>query len=93
MKFVPTFNYTLYAKKEGYFSVFLDFNAERFKDDTTLRIPMNRAERGTVYPISDIYFTDESKLMKESDSVLISYVQMFKNHPDVTFMVKGFVHT
>jgi len=93
VKFVPTFNYTLYAKKEGYFSVFLDFNSDRFKDDTLLRIRMNRAERGTVYPISDIYFTDESKLMKESDSVLINYVQMFKNHPDVTFMVKGFVHT
>lgn len=93
VKFVPTFNYTLYAKKEGYFSVFLDFNSDRFKNDTLLRIRMNRAERGTVYPISDIYFTDESKLMKESDSVLINYVQMFKNHPDVTFLVKGFVHT
>ena len=93
VKFVPGFNYTLYAKKPGYFSVFLDFNSDRFKQDTLMRIRMNRAERGTVYPISDIYFEDESKLMKESDSVLINYVQMFKNHPNVTFMVKGFVHT
>ena len=93
VKFVPGFNYTMYAKKEGYFSVFLDFNADRFKEDTLMRIRMNRAERGTVYPISDIYFEDETKLMKESDSVLVNFVQMFKNHPDVVFTVKGFVTT
>ena len=93
VKFVPGFEYTLYAKKEGYFSVFKEFNSNCFKDDTTLRVPMERAERGTVYSISEIYFSDESKLMKESDSILIPYVQMFKNHPDVTFLVKGFVHT
>ena len=93
VKFVPNFDYTLYAKKEGYFSAYLNFNSNRFKDDTTLRIRMNRAERGTEYPISNIYFTDESKLMSESDSILMDYVQMFKNHPDVTFLVKGYVHT
>lgn len=93
VKFVPNFNYTLYAKKEGYFSVFLDFNANRFKEDTMMRIRMNRAERGTVYPISDIYFANETELLKESDSVLINFVQMFKNHPDVTFTVKGLVST
>ena len=31
--------------------------------------------------------------MSESDSTLMNYVQMFKNHPDVTFLVKGYVHT
>lgn len=93
VKFVPGYNYTLHAKRDGYFSVFLEFNADRFKEDTMLRIPMNKAERGTEYPISDIYFADESKLLPESDSVLINYVQMFKNHPDISFMVKGFVQT
>lgn len=93
VKFVPNFNYTLYAKKEGYFSVYLDFNANRFKEDTMMRIRMNRAERGTVYPISDIYFANETELLKESDSVLINFVQMFKNHPDVTFTIKGLVAT
>lgn len=93
VKFVPGFNYTMYAKKEGYFSVYLDFNADRFKKDTAMRIRMNRAERGTIYPISDIYFENETQLMKESDSVLMNYVQMFKNHPDVTFMIKGLIRT
>ena len=93
VKFVPGFNYTLYAKRDGYFSIFYDFNADRFKNDTLLRMRMNRAERGTIYPISEIYFENEYELMKESDSLLMNYVQMFKNHPDVTFTVKGFVNT
>lgn len=93
VKFVPGYSYTLYAKREGYFSVYYDFNADRFKQDTLLRIKMNRAERGTIYPITDVYFEDEYKLMRESDSSLMNYVQMFKNHPDVTFTIKGFVQT
>ena len=93
VKFVPGFNYTMYAKKEGYFSIFLEFNADRFKQDTAMRTRMNRAERGTQYPITDIYFENETQLMKESDSVLMNYVQMFKNHPDVTFMIKGQIRT
>lgn len=93
VKFVPGFNYTMYAKKEGYFSIYLDFSADRFKEDTAMRIRMNRAERGTQYPISNIYFENESQLMKESDSVLMTYVQMFKNHPDVTFVIKGELRT
>ena len=93
IKFVPGFNYTLYAKRDGYFSIFYDFNADRFKNDTLLRMKMNRCERGTEYPISEIYFEDEYKLMRESDSMLMNFVQMFKNHPDVHFTVKGFVQT
>jgi len=93
IKFVPNFNYILYAKRDGYFSVYYEFNANRFKEDTLMRVRMNRAERGTVYPISNIFFEDEYKLMKESDSALLSYVQLFKNHPDVTFAIKGFVQT
>ena len=93
IKFVPGFNYTLYAKRDGYFSIFYDFNSDRFKQDTLLRMKLYRCERGTVYPISDIYFEDEYVLMHESDSVLMNYVQMFKNHPDVHFTIKGFVQT
>lgn len=93
VKFVPGFNYTLYAKREGYFSVYLDFNADRFKEDTMMRIKMNRAERGTIYPITDVYFEDEYKLLHASDTTLMNYVQMFKNHPDVCFTIKGFVQT
>ena len=93
IKFVPGFNYTLYAKRDGYFSIFYDFNSDRFKQDTLLRMKLYRCERGTVYPITDIYFEDEYILMHESDSVLMNYVQMFKNHPDVHFTIKGFVQT
>ncbi|MBQ6069345.1 MAG: OmpA family protein [Bacteroidales bacterium] len=93
IKFVPGFNYTLYAKRDGYFSIFYDFNSDRFKQDTLLRMKLYRCERGTVYPISDIYFEDEYVLMHESDSTLMNYVQMFKNHPDVHFTIKGFVQT
>lgn len=93
IKFVPGYNYTLYAKRDGYFSIFYDFNADRFKEDTLLRMRMNRAERGTIYPLTGLFFSDEYVLMRESDSTLMNYVQIFKNHPDVTFTVKGFVKT
>ena len=93
VKFVPGFNYTLYAKRDGYFSIFFDFNADRFKEDTLLRMKLYRAERGTVYPISDIYFGNEYELLPASDSNLMNYVQMFKNHPDVAFTIKGWVQT
>lgn len=93
IKFVPGYDYTLYAKREGYFSVFYDFNANRFKQDTLLRMRMNRAERGTVYPITGLFFADEYVLMTESDSSLMNYVQIFRNHPDCTFTIKGWVKT
>lgn len=93
VKFVPGYNYTLYAKREGYFSIFFDFNADRFKQDTLLRMRMNRAERGTVYPLTGLFFEDEYVLMHESDSGLMNYVQIFRNHPDCTFTIKGWVKT
>ncbi|MBQ0159173.1 MAG: OmpA family protein [Bacteroidales bacterium] len=93
VKFVPGYNYTLYAKRDGYFSIFYDFNADRFKQDTLLRMRMNRAERGTEYPLTGLFFEDEYVLMHESDSSLMNYVQIFKNHPDCTFTIKGFVRT
>ena len=93
VKFVPGYNYTLYAKRDGYFSIFYDFNADRFKQDTLLRMRMNRAERGTIYPLTGLFFEDEYVLMRESDSTLMNYVQIFRNHPDCTFTIKGWVKT
>lgn len=94
VKFVPKFNYTLYAKKPGYFSIYKDFNSDIFMTDTMMRFVMNRTEKGTVFPIDDIYFEEgESKLLPESDTVLLNYIAMFRNHPDVTFLIKGYVTT
>lgn len=94
LKFVPHFNYTLYAKKPGYFSIYKDFNSDIFMADTMMRFIMNRTEKGTVFPINDIYFEEgESKLLPESDTSLLNYIAMFRNHPDVTFLVKGYVPT
>lgn len=94
IKFVPHFEYTLYAKKDGFFSIYKDFNADIYKGDTILRFLMNRIERGTKYSISDIYFdNDESELLPESDTALMNYVAMFRNHPNVSFLIKGYVQT
>lgn len=94
VRFVPKFNYTLYAKKPGYFSIYKDFNSDIFMTDTIMRFVMNRTEKGTVFPIDDIYFEEgESRLLPESDTVLLNYIAMFRNHPDVTFLIKGYVTT
>ena len=93
IKFVPGFNYALYAKKNGYFSVFKEFNSNIFKDDTLLRFNMNRTEKGTKFPIADIYFDDDANLLPESDTSLLNYMQMFKGHPEVTFQIKGYVQS
>ncbi len=93
LKFVPGFNYTLYAKKDGYFSIFKEFNSNIFKDDTLMRVIMNKTEKGTVFPIADIYFDDDANLLPESDTSLLNYMQMFKGHPEVTFQIKGYVQS
>ena len=93
IKFVPGFNYTLYANKNGYFSVFKEFNSNIFKEDTLLRFIMNKTEKGTVFPIADIYFDDDANLLPESDTSLLNYMQMFKGHPEVTFQIKGYVQS
>ena len=95
VKFVPGFSYTLYAKREGYFSVFREFNArDLMMRDTLMLYQMERTERGSSFQIKDIYFEDgEATLIAGYDSVLMDYVAMFRNHPDVTFLVKGFVQS
>lgn len=95
VKFVPGFNYTLYAKREGYFSIFREFNArDLMLRDTLMLYQMERTERGSSFQIKDIYFEDgEATLIPGYDSVLMDYVAMFRNHPDVTFLVKGYVQS
>lgn len=93
VKFVPGFNYSLYANKAGYFSVYKEFNSNIFKDDTLMRFIMNKTEKGTVFPIADIYFDDDANLLPESDTSLLNYMQMFKGHPEVTFQIKGYVQS
>lgn len=93
VKFVPGFQYSLYAKKAGYFPFFKEFNSNIFKEDTLLRVNMNRSEKGTVFPIADIYFDDDAHLLPESDTSLMNYIQMFKGYPEVTFQIKGYVQS
>ena len=94
VKFVPGFTYTLYAKRDGYFSVYKEFNSNMFLNDTILRFVMNPKKRGTSYPVNDVYFEDgTSNLLPGSDTALLNYVYMFKNHPEVTFLIKGRVPT
>lgn len=92
--FVPGFDYTLYAKRQGYFSVYKEFNSNVFKQDTMLNIVMNRCVKGSTFTLEDIYFTEDSKqLLGNSDSVLTEYVMLFMNHPEVEFLIKGYVPT
>ena len=91
VKFVPGFTYTLYAKKDGYFSVYKEFNSNIFKEDTILRIHLQKAVKGTRFAINDIYFDDDAQLLPESESALSGYVSIFKNHPGISFQIKGYV--
>ena len=95
IKFIPDFNYTLYAKKEGYFSVYREFNPRSLMTQDTVQIYyLERTERGSSFPIKNIYFEDgEATIIEGYDTALFDYVAMFLNHPEVTFLVKGYVQT
>ena len=95
VKFVPGFSYTLYAKREGYFSVYREFNSrDLMMRDTIMLYNLERTERGSTFPIANVYFEDsEADLIPGSDTVLMNYVAMFRNHPDITFLVKAYVST
>lgn len=90
VKFVPDFSYLLYAKKDGYFSIYREFNSRQLMlRDTVMLYHMERTERGTSFPIRDIYFeSGEATLIGNYDSVLTDYLAMFRNHPEVQFLVK-----
>lgn len=95
VSFVPKFDYVMYIKKDGYFSIYKEFNADIFKEDTLMKITMNKIERGSRFEINDVFFEDgETKLLvKESENALMTYLQMFKNQPEVFFTIKGYVAT
>ena len=85
----------MYVKKDGYFSIYKEFNADIFKEDTLMKLTMNKIERGSRFEINDVFFEDgETKLLvKESENALQTYLQMFKNQPEVFFTIKGYVAT
>lgn len=95
VKFVPGFSYLLYAKKDGYFSIYREFNSrELMFRDTIMLYHMERTERGTTFTIRDLDFeAGEATLIGNCDSVLNDYLAMFRNHPDVNFLVKGYVQS
>lgn len=94
VKFVPGYSYLLYAKRDGYFSVYKEFNARDLMEsgDTIMLYHLERTDRGSSFQIKDLYFEAEgSELIGNYDSVLSEYVMMFRNHPEVNFLVKGYV--
>ncbi len=95
VKFIPGFSYTLYAKRDGFFSIYREFNAsDLMMRDTLMLSYMERTERGSTFPIKNIYFEDgDAALIPGTDTALMQYVAMFLNHPDVTFLVKGYVQS
>ncbi|MBR1644360.1 MAG: OmpA family protein [Bacteroidales bacterium] len=93
IKFVPGFTYKLYANREGYFSIYKEFNSNVFKEDTLLRFTMHKAAAGAVFSLSNVYFSDNVELLPESDTALLDFVTMMSNHPDVKFKIKGYVQS
>lgn len=95
VKFVPGFSYLLYAKKEGFFSVYKEFNSmDLMMTDTNMVYYMERTERGSSFQVKGLEFeSDEATLIGNYDSVLMDYLLMFRNHPDVSFLVKGYVQS
>jgi len=95
VKFVPGFSYLLYAKKDGYFSIYREFNSrDLMMHDTIMLFNMERTERGSSFQIKNLDFeSGEATLIGNYDSVLTDYVMMFRNHPEVNFLVKGYVQS
>ena len=94
IRFVPGFDYAMYVKKDGYFAHYEDFNSMKYIEDTVINIPMVRIEKGSVFDVPNIYFDEGfSKLLSVSDSSLSNFVQMFKNHPEINFEVKGYIQS
>ena len=96
IKFIPGYSYLLYAKRDGYFSVYREFNSRALMErgDTIMKFDLERTERGSTFPIHNLDFeSGEATLIGNYDSVLMDYVAMFRNHPEVNFLVKGYVQS
>ncbi|MCQ2298595.1 MAG: OmpA family protein [Bacteroidales bacterium] len=93
VQLVPGYDYTMYARRDGYFGMWSEFNANEFKSDTLKRFIMKKCVKGTNFPLSEIYFDDDQNLLPESDAELMNYVTLVKNHPEVSFKIKGYVQS
>lgn len=95
VKFVPGFSYLLYAKRDGFFSIYKEFNSmDLMMHDTIMLYNMERTERGSSFQIKNLEFeSDEALLIGNYDSILTDYLLMFRNHPEVNFLVKGYVQS
>lgn len=96
VKFIPGYNYLLYAKRDGYFSVYKEFNSRDLMErgDTVMLSYLERTERGATFPLKDLYFeSGEANLIGSYDSVLTEYFMLLKNHPEVNFLVKAYVQS
>lgn len=94
IRFSPNFNYVLYAKRANYFTIYREFNSNMFLRDTLFTLPIHKASKGSTFTVYDIDFNEDGTALAEgSDSILNEYVMLFKNHPDVHFMIKGQVAT
>lgn len=95
VKFVPGFSYLLYAKRDGFFSIYKEFNSmDLMLHDTIMLYDMERTERGSSFQIRNLEFeSDEATLIGNFDSILTDYLLMFRNHPEVNFLVKGYVQS
>ena len=95
VKFVPGFSYLLYAKRDGFFSIYKEFNSmDLMLHDTIMLYDMERTERGSSFQIRNLEFeSDEATLIGNYDSILTDYLLMFRNHPEVNFLVKGYVQS
>lgn len=95
VKFVPGFSYLLYAKRDGFFSIYKEFNSwDLMMQDTIMLYDMERTERGSSFQIRDLNFeSEEATLIGNYDSILTDYLLMFRNHPEVNFLVKGYVQS
>ncbi|MBR1765989.1 MAG: OmpA family protein [Bacteroidales bacterium] len=95
VKFVPDFGYLLYAKRDGFFSIYREFNSrDLMMRDTVMVFEMERTERGSTFQIKNLDFeAGEATLIGNYDSVLMDYLMMFRNHPDVNFLVKSYVQS
>lgn len=96
VKFIPGYNYLLYAKRDGYFSIYKEFNSRDLMErgDTIMLYNLERTERGATFPLKDLYFeSGEANMIGNYDSVLVEYFMLLKNHPEVNFLVKAYIQS
>ncbi len=90
---VPGYNYSIYVKKEGYFSYHDEFNSDKYLSDTLISIPLKKIVKGTKFPIKNLSFDDETaELTPESKEALSETIQLLTAHPEISIEIKGYVN-